>query len=167
MHPEKYAAGEAPVMMQLPDLAAALGDGWQDLFGTDLGEFDMKELLGLGVSSVRASRAAAGWGGSRLEYLEGPGGERLTAMALAWDSVSEADEFTLTMQESLERQYGAPFVFQQQQLPRLKAYNGYWVMAQRGDRVVLVKATDAGTGQKAASMILDTFPSAAAGPAGS
>ena len=154
MHPQKYLAGEPPVEVREPDIAAALGNGWESRYGTVMGEFDLKEILAEGVSSSRASRAAAGWGGGRLEYLERAGGEQLTALALAWDSVSEADEFTLTMQSSLEEQTGSAFVFAAGRLPGLTTVSGTWVMAQHGSVVALVRAPDDGTGDSVARLIL-------------
>ncbi|MHB1326487.1 MAG: hypothetical protein ACYC0L_09915 [Thermoleophilia bacterium] len=74
MHTEKYLSGEAPVLVDLPDMGDSIGPGWSLSFENKLGEFGLVELLSADISSLRARRAAAGWGGDAIEYYEGPEG---------------------------------------------------------------------------------------------
>jgi hypothetical protein len=96
LHPEKYEAGEKPVEVDLDGaaLAAAMGDGWSGTPEDTLGEFQLSVWLREnGVKALDASRAAAGWGGDRLAYLRGPDGAYGLALATAWDSADDTDEF--------------------------------------------------------------------------
>ena len=76
LHPEKYAANEAPVAVTLPaDLATQLGTGWTVPLTDTFGEFQTAIWLrGAGVDEPAASDAAAGWGGDRLAVINGPDG---------------------------------------------------------------------------------------------
>ena len=75
LHPEKYAADEAPVAVDLPaDLATQLGAGWSVPLEDTFGELQIGIWLReSGVAQGgRATAAAAGWGGDRLAVVEGP-----------------------------------------------------------------------------------------------
>lgn len=95
MHPEKYQAGERPVVVTLPtDLAATLGSGWSVAFQDTWGEFQTGVWLrASGVAAAEANAAAAGWGGDRLAVLNGPDGAWAVAILSTWDSDAEASEF--------------------------------------------------------------------------
>ena len=62
-----------PVRVELPDVAAALGDGWIERYAQTLGELASSVLLADG-GRIGRSAAADGWGGDRLVSLEGPDG---------------------------------------------------------------------------------------------
>ncbi len=104
MHPEKYHDNELPVQVTLPDLVAALGEGWEERDQDTLGEFDLNLLLKVHLSDSIASRAAGGWGGDRFVYLNGPQGERLLVLLLAWDSERDAEQFSDAYLRWLESQ---------------------------------------------------------------
>ena len=77
LHPEKYAAGEAPVAVDLPDDLATRARrpaGRVPLEDT-FGEFQLGDLAARGGRRRRRrpTAAAAGWGGDRLAVLDGPG----------------------------------------------------------------------------------------------
>ena len=108
LHPEKYAANEAPVEVELPDdLAATLGDGWTvPLFDT-FGELQMGIWLrNTGVEAGAANAAAAGWGGDRLAVVNGPDGAWATVMRTAWDSEADAEEFEAAATTALQQSGG-------------------------------------------------------------
>ncbi len=99
LHPQKYLDGEPPQPLALPDLGAALGEGWERLRHDTLGEW----LLGLHLSAhledaTTAWEAAAGWAGDTFEIWESEEGELLLVWRVAWDDRDEAAEF--------ERAYG-------------------------------------------------------------
>ena len=108
LHPEKYAAGEAPVKVTLPaDLASRLGTGWtvplQDTFGElQLGIW----LRENGVASADATKAAAGWGGDRLAVMEGPSGAWAIAIHTDWDTDADATEFDTAATLALKKAGG-------------------------------------------------------------
>ena len=93
LHPEKYEANEMPVAVELPDIAAGLGEGWTELSRDTLGEFRLTIYLETGVSNESASAAAEGWGGDTFSLLEGPQDQRALVSRISWDSRTDAQEF--------------------------------------------------------------------------
>ena len=98
LHPEKWASREPPLDVKLPvDLASKLGAGWsvglQDTFG--------EHQLGVWISGAVPTgglpepppAAVVGWGGDRMELLDGPGGQWAVVFRTEWDSESDAAEF--------------------------------------------------------------------------
>ncbi len=95
LHPEAYAANEAPIRVTLPDdLATQLGSGWSVPLEDTFGELQLGLWLReAGVAAATATAAAAGWGGDRLAVVEGPSGAWGVVMETTWDSSSDASEF--------------------------------------------------------------------------
>ena len=99
LHPEKYEAGEAPKLVDLPDdLAARLGAGWSVGLEDTLGELQLKLWLANGPNRAASPQdmsttAAAGWGGDRVAILSGPSGATAVVIDTAWDSPADAAEF--------------------------------------------------------------------------
>jgi hypothetical protein len=95
LHAEAYAAGEAPVAIDLPDdLATQLGDGWSVPLEDTLGELQLGIWLReAGVGPDEAATATAGWGGDRLAVVEGPDGAWGVVLETTWDSAGDATEF--------------------------------------------------------------------------
>ena len=94
LHPEKYLEGEAPIEVLLPEVEAALGDGWERKFEDITGEFGLILLLETApLSDGTVERAVKGWGGDRYAYYTGPDGAEVIAMLAVWDSEKDADEF--------------------------------------------------------------------------
>jgi len=94
IHPDKYEAGEKPVAVELPDVAAQIGAGWTQELQDTFGEFQMRTWLReVGVGGADASDAAAGWGGDRLAVLKGPDDAWAVVMKTAWDTAGDAGEF--------------------------------------------------------------------------
>ena len=102
LHPEKYAAGEAAVVVDLPnDLASRLGTGWKVGLEDTLGEFSLRIWLanaGGGKGAATAQPAAAGWGGDRVALLDGPSGATAIALSTTWDTAADAAEFATAAQ---------------------------------------------------------------------
>jgi hypothetical protein len=94
IHPEKYAAHEAPVTVALPaGLAAAAGAGWSVASQDTLGELITRVWLTAGgMPAAQASAAAAGWGGDRLALVRGPNDATGIAWISEWDTPADADE---------------------------------------------------------------------------
>ena len=105
LHPEKYAAREAPVQVRLPgDLAAAMGSGWTEAGQDTLGEFVLRLWLTQnGVPSATAMAAAAGWGGDRLSLIRGPSGAVTVGLVTMWDTEADASEFENAAEPVVER----------------------------------------------------------------
>ena len=101
MELDKWEAREAPDVVEVPDLAAALGDGWEEVDSTPIGQATigiMLEYFGIPVADARA--AGAGWGGDRAVVATGPDDAFAVAWRLAWDSPGDAAEF-LTAYETV------------------------------------------------------------------
>ena len=108
LHPDKYAAAEAPVPVTMPaDLAKRLGPGWSVPLQDTFGELQLGIWLQEGgVDQTAATAAAAGWGGDRLAVLEGPGGAWSIAMQTAWDTDADAAAFETAATTALGKAQG-------------------------------------------------------------
>jgi hypothetical protein len=95
LHPERYAADEAPVAVTLPaDLAERLGAGWTVPMEDTFGELQLGIWLREGgVVRAAAAAAAAGWGGDRLAVMQGPDGAWAVAIQTVWDTTADAAAF--------------------------------------------------------------------------
>ena len=94
MHPRKYfRERDNPVEVTLPDMAAALGQGWTEVDSGVFGEFDLKLFLQEFVDESDAKRAAAGWGGDRYSFLEDESGANVFVLSTIWDEADEARQF--------------------------------------------------------------------------
>jgi hypothetical protein len=133
LHPEKYAAREAPVDVSLPaDLAARMGDGWTQTIDDTFGEFQIGAWLrALGVPAEAATDAAAGWGGDRIALLEGPDDAWAIVWETAWDTQDDAQQFATAAQV-------AP---------------GADLSLHDGDRVTLILGSDDATREQAAAAL--------------
>jgi hypothetical protein len=103
MHPEKYDANEAPLVVDIPDdLATRMGAGWKVGLEDTLGEFSLAVWLrGALQRVVPANDAAAGWGGDRVVVLQGPSDAWAIALVTDWDTVADATEFADAAGEAL------------------------------------------------------------------
>jgi hypothetical protein len=96
LHPDKYAANEAVLPVDVPaDLAKRLGPGWRVTLTDSLGEFQTRIWLrDVGkLSEADADAAAAGWGGDRLVLAVGPNGRWAVALVTRWDTPGDGAEF--------------------------------------------------------------------------
>jgi hypothetical protein len=89
-----WESREGPVAVDVLDLAAALGAGWEEVDATPIGQASIAIFLEyLGVDAVDADDAAAGWGGDRAVIASGPDDAFAVAWRLAWDSAADARQF--------------------------------------------------------------------------
>ncbi len=51
-------------------------------------------------SQATADAAAAGWGGDRIAYVDGPADSDAVVWRTTWDSAAEADQFTAAAEAS-------------------------------------------------------------------
>ena len=106
LHPEKYAAREAPTTVKLPaDLAKRMGSGWSSVLEDTMGEHQTAIWLG-SPSVAAATDAAAGWGGDRIAYLSGPNDSWAIAWHTAWDTKDDAAEFDVTAKTAVDKAGG-------------------------------------------------------------
>lgn len=118
LHPERYLAyPDAPIAIQLPDIAAILGQEYRGVSAGSLGEFDLYLYLKQYVEDDIARIAAEGWGGSAyaLYAVEPEAGTvekaskrtepNVFVMVTEWDSEDDAVEFYGGLIGALEARY--------------------------------------------------------------
>jgi hypothetical protein len=95
LHAEKYFAREAPVKVELPDVASALGANWKRVDYDVNGEWTYYLILDEFLKDKPESRrAAAGWGGDRYAvYTEPKTGAVCLMQHSVWDTPLDATEF--------------------------------------------------------------------------
>ena len=94
IHLDKWESREAPVDVEVPDLATVLGDGWEEVDDTPMGEATISFILEhFGANRDAAASAADGWGGDRVQIATGPDGAFAVAWRSAWDTAEDATEF--------------------------------------------------------------------------
>ncbi len=93
LHPERYAAGELPDVIELPELPALAAAGLVPHEEDTLGELEMGIWFGLGdASTEREQSAAEGWGGDRLRVYRDAAGDTAVVWFTTWDDAGEAQE---------------------------------------------------------------------------
>lgn len=100
---DAWLAREAPIAIEPLDLAAALGDDWEEVDATPIGEASIRIMLEyFGIDRETAVTAADGWGGDRAVIVSGPDGAFAVAWRLAWDEPDDADEFLSAYRTAIE-----------------------------------------------------------------
>jgi hypothetical protein len=105
IHPQKYLNGVAPIRVMFPDLAAALGEGWQQLEADVLGEIDHRILIQQFLDRRRGDQAAAGWAGDAFALLSN-GSQVAVVVSSRWDDPTSAVAWYDAYQEALQARYG-------------------------------------------------------------
>jgi hypothetical protein len=134
LHPEKFLAGERPLLITPRPLPALKGsrEVWQDT----LGEAQLRLYLEQHVDKERAATAAAGWGGDRAVAYQIPGRAGVTVVQYsAWDGEQDAIEFEEAQAAALAKLAGQPA---QASGPAVYAAEGgvVYAVARQGSRVV-------------------------------
>lgn len=94
MHLDKWESREAPTPVDAPDLAGILGEEWDVIDESPVGEASIGIFLEhFGVDRQIAMAAATGWGGDRAAVAYGPDEAFALAWRLAWDTAEDATEF--------------------------------------------------------------------------
>lgn len=94
MKPGAWSPPEPAVPVEVPDLAAELGEGWEDVDTTPIGQASIEIFLAYhGAARDEARAAAAGWGGDRVAIASGPDDAFAVAWILAWDTPTDATQF--------------------------------------------------------------------------
>jgi len=93
IHPDRYLAKDEPQNVTIPDIKAALGEGWSLLDTDVLGELYLRIYLEAYVDSATAAKASEGWGGDSYAFWEDAGKRHLMVVNSAWDTPQDAQEF--------------------------------------------------------------------------
>ncbi len=97
LHPERYP-NDVPTPVDIPDLAPALGAGWQDLDVQEVGEEWLLLALDLRLETTPSEDAAAGWDGGI--YRAWTDGEHVAVeLSTVWDTPEDAAAFADAMRE--------------------------------------------------------------------
>jgi hypothetical protein len=147
LHAEKYFAREAPIKIDLPDIARLLGKGWARLDYDVNGEWSYFQILDEFLRAETESRtAAAGWGGDRFALYENRATRQaLLAQLTAWDTESDAREFFDAYVKRTGRRYKDAIADTRQSVPvetrrvwRTMG-DGLVVIERRGARVCILE----------------------------
>lgn len=95
IHPERYP-NDVPTPVDVPDLADALGPGWEDLDVQHVGEAWLVTMLRLRLDGSDPAEASAGWDGG-LYRAWSDGDDVAVVLATEWDSEADAQEFAAAM----------------------------------------------------------------------
>jgi hypothetical protein len=114
LHPEKYP-DDPPLPVPLPDFLPELGEGWQEIDRNVMGEWYIYLILAEGLNEKarlnekQAESAAAGWEGDTYVVYHNPE-QNKTAMVFrtAWESSSQAEEFTEAFLAYANKRFGEP-----------------------------------------------------------
>jgi hypothetical protein len=146
IHPRKFAAGERPETIAVPDLRSFLRRAeWRRLQRSSAGEFDVQMLLALN-DTRRPAEAAAGWGGGRFELWRrtSPGCRApcvradLAWLRLRWDTAADQAEAEIAFGEAFEKGLGARLTG----AGRWASRGGTIALGRRGGETTIVLAPD-------------------------
>jgi hypothetical protein len=114
LHPERYEAGDLPVVVARPALTDTLGSGWRLLDSNLNGEWYTYLLLAYGddpsarLPDSRARAAAEGWGGDGyVVHYHDADAATVLAAEWVWDTDADADEFALAFGDYANARFGA------------------------------------------------------------
>jgi hypothetical protein len=149
MHLDKYIGRDEPQSVELPDLAATLGEGWEQLERDVMGELVTMLYLGEQLDEEPAAKAAEGWDGDAYAILRNSQGQRLLVVRSVWDSAAEAKEFSTAFSDYVTRKYGGTLTSAE------KAERKRWedpavsvLSSRHGQETLIVVAPDRGSAEK-------------------
>lgn len=94
IHPERWFDRVEPVDVEEPDIAAALGPGWEQVSSSPVGEAMTGIILEhFGVPTNDAGEAAEGWAGDQAVVARGPDDEFALAWRLEFETQADAEAF--------------------------------------------------------------------------
>ncbi len=100
LHPDRYDAGDAPIILARPPLTDTLGAGWRQVDSSVNGEWFTYLVLAAGqdpearLPETDARAAAEGWGGDGYSvFYHAAADEVVLAAEWQWDTIEDAAEF--------------------------------------------------------------------------
>jgi hypothetical protein len=151
LHLDKYAAGERPEPIRVPNLGSELGPGWRRAGASSVGEFDLRALFEI-VGGSLDDAAAAGWGGGAFELWRKEDGRRCTSpciardvgvMRIAWDTETDRAIAGEVLGKAFEKGLEAKPLGSAVGVRLWSSRGGALAMAAAGRRIDLVLAPDA------------------------
>jgi hypothetical protein len=153
LHPELYPS-DVPIPVDLPDLAATLGEGWREVSRNQMGEWYTYLILARAANAnarlddTTAQNAAAGWGGDEYVVLHNEStGSSAFVMKTVWDTKADAEEFSNAVRQYADIRFGVPAT-QQGDTLTWSYPDGYSSFYHSGDTTVWIIAPDTSTAEK-------------------
>jgi hypothetical protein len=150
IHLDKYIGRDKPQLVKLPDLAAILGEGWEQLDRDVMGELVTMLYLGEYLAKEQAAQAAEGWDGDAYVILRNSQGQRLLVVHSVWDSAAEAQEFLAAFSDYVTRKHGGTLTPSAE-----KATRKWWdvptvsvLSSQHDQETLIIVAPDHGSAEK-------------------
>jgi hypothetical protein len=158
LHPSLYPS-DKPIPVDLPDLVAALGEGWREVSRNQMGEWDIYLILARGVNAnarlddTTAAAAAAGWGGDEYLVLHNDATDSTVfVMKTVWDTTNDAAEFSSSFEKYANTRFGVKATQQGDTLTW--SYNGgYTTLYHSGDTTIWITAPDATNAQTITGLV--------------
>jgi hypothetical protein len=161
IHPGKYAVGELPAAIALPDLGQVLGAGWERVGSSSVGEFDLREIFKI-LRGTPDDNAAAGWGGGRFELWQRGRADGCAVpcvardvgfMSLAWDTGADRIAAERGFAEAFRRGLGAQPVGRRDGVRLWSSRGGVIAMRGHGRRTAIVLAPDSRTAARVLALV--------------
>lgn len=142
LHPEKYIAGEKPIVVIVPDLSPALDASWQEIDQNILGELGILIWLIDKVEPDQAINGAAGWDGDRYTLWLNDNDQPLLGHVSIWESEMEAREFFETATIGLNLRHGEATYTETATEHRWQSSTTSTLLRQRGNQILLIISPD-------------------------
>jgi hypothetical protein len=147
LHPALYPRA-TPAPAAINDLAAALGEDWQEIARDVLGEWYTRLMLQTQLDEVEAGEAAAGWGGDEYVVLaDADTGRDALVLVSVWDRPRDAFEFITAMIDRAEGHFGettaasdgATWTWEEGRVVLVRAYTQtLWIVAPDAETAALL-----------------------------
>lgn len=167
LHPEKYLDRDNPVVLEMPDPALAMGNGWSEVHQNTLGELQIGLLLadlpaGGGLDALTgqyeipepARNAAAGWDGDRYALWEDTDGQEALVWHTAWDTEQDARAFAAALARYEEGRWDGIFNGESANDIALVTDNIAARLLLRGNEVFYVQSPNLGLTDRAQAALL-------------
>jgi hypothetical protein len=156
LHPEKYLAGEKPILVIMPDLASALGGNWKEIDHNVLGEAGFLVWLCDKAEEQAAFDGATGWDGDSYSLLSDEADHHLLAESSIWESEVESRQFFETFSSYMDLKKGSET--RQPEVNGMRTWqyaDGVTTLRLSGRKVLIVIGSDSGLVQQANSAFTD------------
>ena len=112
LHPDLYLLYEEPQQVDLANLDGYFDNPteWELMDDHTVGEFYLREHLGLTQSSELASTAAAGWGGDHFRLYANADDQTIVTWKQVWDTNEDMFDFYNTYSSHAAAWLGAPVI---------------------------------------------------------
>jgi hypothetical protein len=158
LHPNLYPS-DKPILVDLPELTSALGDGWREVSHNQMGEWYTYLILARGdnaqarLDDTTAQAAAAGWGGDEYMVLSNDATNSTAfVMKTVWDTTNDAIEFATAFEKYANTRFGVPAA-KQGDTSTWSYSGGYSSFLLSGDTTIWTITPDASTAQTISGLV--------------